>query len=396
MKYIIPLFFLLISNSYADCVEFVLQFDDYSNRKMIAYNDWVAIESSYKTCSTSSDMDSKFQVLKQKRIQTLKNYEKLGIKEEAGISLYEHFNKLGEKSKPVINNITPPSKNNTNCKEVTISNEAVNFSNTRNQDGVGWCYAYASSDLLSYKYNQRLSAISFSSRGRYSLQDQFKDEQKQGADVREAIEEAYKRLKGFCLEKSLKSTDVNFCHFQDIKELLSFLSLAENKELTTCTESDLLSIFPRMNLSAFIFASGAVEKAYLEKLIDEHCTKEKLNVPEPKIKTFIAPYATNPQIKNVIDNEIDKKNPVVWVFDVNKMLGKPGPGDHVGMVMGRKFNPQTNKCEYLIRNSWGKTCEFEKNGNPTRCHTENGRLTGYFYVTEDYLLQNSLGAYYAE
>lgn len=395
--------FVFIGNVFADCLSFDDHFNEYSNRRMIAYNDWQMIEASFNACDTNAELQDQFKTLKDKRLQTLRNYEKLGIKEEAGISLSDHFNRLGESSSKPVKPLVIPSnevkpvitKPAGNCQEITLSNEAVNFSNTRNQDGVGWCYAYAASDLLSFKYNQRLSSISFSSRA-HSLKDQFRDPSKQGADVRIAIEEAYKRLQGFCLESSLRSTDVNFCRFRDISELLSFISQETENQMTSCTESDLKSIFPDINLSMVKNGTSAMERAYLEKLIDEHCRKNKLSKPEPRIKTFIAPYATPEQIKNVIERELLKNNPVIWAFDVHKITGESGPGGHAGMIMGKAFNPQTNKCEYLVRNSWGKSCPFEKNGNPTRCHQQNGRATGYFYVTEEHLLSNATGAYYAE
>lgn len=405
MKFLFYIVFLS-GNVFADCSLFESNYNEYSNRRMIAYSDWQTIENSYLSCSRNTDAQEKFRVLKERRLQTLRNFEKLGIKEEAGISLSEHFSKLGEKSiKPIKPNNPVVTYNNDlktvdypeskNCKEITLSNDAVNFSNTRNQDGIGWCYAYAASDLLSFKYNQRLSSISFSSRT-HSLKDQFSDPRKQGADVREAIEDSYKRLKGFCLESSLKSTDVNFCRFKDINELLTFISLGAHEELSSCSESDIKSIFPDINISMIQNGLSVSERTFLEKLIDEHCRKNKLIRSEPKIKTFIAPYANSEQIKNVIDRELLKNNPVIWAFDVHKITGQSGSGDHAGMVMGKTFNPQTKKCEYLIRNSWGKSCPFEMDGKPSRCHEVNGRQTGYFYVTEEHLLSNSSGAYYAE
>lgn len=405
-KQFISLFFLgtlllPTKSALANCPEFENSFNEYSNRRMVAYNDWQLIEKSYSSCTNvDEEINKKLQILKERRLQTLRNYEKLGIREEGGIALHDHFIKLGQeaKKKPVLpkNDVTPSiSIAPSNCQEITLSNEAVNFSNTRNQDGVGWCYAYASSDLLSYKFNQRLSSISFSARNN-TLKDQLTGVTRQGGDVREAIEQAHRRLQGFCLETSLKSTDVNFCRFRDISELLSFISSITENHLSSCTESDLKSIFPDINLSMIKNGTSVSEKAYLESLIDEHCRKNKLVKPAPRVRSYIAPFSKPEQIKSAIDRELAKKNPVIWAFDVHKITGEEGTGGHASMIMGKAFNPKTNKCEYLVRNSWGKSCDLERGGEPTRCHEINGRLTGYFYVTEEHLLSNSLGAYYVE
>jgi aminopeptidase C len=29
---------------------------------------------------------------------------------------------------------------------------------------------------------------------------------------------------------------------------------------------------------------------------------------------------------------------------------------HASSIIGRRFNEKTNSCEYLLRNSWGKSC----------------------------------------
>lgn len=413
---ILIIFIFFQSNNFA-CEDFNNKASSLINRRIINHDDWKIIEESYRACSNSSDVESLFLELKEKRIQTLKNFSKLGIKEEGGILIEEHLAKIQGRSMPPIKPpekppvkipVTPPAISDQEKKEGLriskkactkideIKNDAVNMDNIRNQDSLGWCYAYVASDLLSYKFNTRLSAISFSSREK-SLKDQMGNKALQGGDVRMAIIDAYDRIRGFCLESSLKSSDYEFCKFKDLSEILNFISWDAGSDINNCIEKDLREIFPNISLSTVRASSEAAKITYLEKLIDQHCQKNKLVRNLPRIRTFLKPHATSEQVVNVIDRELEKRNPVAWAFDSNKLTNENGAGEHAVLVVGREFNESTGRCEYLARNSWGKNCPYDlADPQEGRCHKKDGRYTGYFYVSRDHVLSNSVGAYYVE
>jgi hypothetical protein len=58
------------------------------------------------------------------------------------------------------------------------------------------------------------------------------------------------------------------------------------------------------------------------------------------------------------------------------------PYPHASTVIGRRLNPKTNQCEYLIKNSWGNEC-------PKKSKIEC--IDGNLWVEKD-VLKNSLSA----
>jgi hypothetical protein len=55
--------------------------------------------------------------------------------------------------------------------------------------------------------------------------------------------------------------------------------------------------------------------------------------------------------------------------------------DHAALVIGSRKNPQTGKCQYLVRNSWGTACEYSKDW---QCDTGKGNL----WIDRDTLVNN--------
>ena len=42
----------------------------------------------------------------------------------------------------------------------------------------------------------------------------------------------------------------------------------------------------------------------------------------------------------------------------NSVYYNSGESSHASVITGRRFNPETNKCEYLIKNSYGTGCSL--------------------------------------
>jgi len=68
-----------------------------------------------------------------------------------------------------------------------------------------------------------------------------------------------------------------------------------------------------------------------------------------------------------------------WDKEENKWQVNPEScGKHASLIVGRRFNQETRKCEFLVRNSWGSRCPEsyvtrEEGGYITQCD-ENGQL----------------------
>ncbi|MBC7715127.1 MAG: hypothetical protein H7177_17410 [Rhizobacter sp.] len=61
-----------------------------------------------------------------------------------------------------------------------------------------------------------------------------------------------------------------------------------------------------------------------------------------------------------LDEILSKDEPVSIGYDIDQILKLPedesSPYPHASTVIGRRQNPNTNQCEYLIKNSWGNEC----------------------------------------
>ena len=77
----------------------------------------------------------------------------------------------------------------------------------------------------------------------------------------------------------------------------------------------------------------------------------------------------------------------------------PLVGDHYSLVIGRQWNPQRGRCEYLVKDSFGDDCRQYKSSQ-VRCvcqnPSENGstchRGTGTYWVDEGLLQQMATSA----
>ena len=98
-------------------------------------------------------------------------------------------------------------KRKASCSDVVNLNPPLERDKPRNQDTIGWCYAYAAADLLGHALGKNVSAVSLAA----SLNDKplFRILGiKEGGFIDAAISETMK--KGFCLEKDLPSEDYLF------------------------------------------------------------------------------------------------------------------------------------------------------------------------------------------
>lgn len=95
---------------------------------------------------------------------------------------------------------------------------------------------------------------------------------------------------------------------------------------------------------------------------------------------------------NQVDNVLSKNQPLTLTLNMEKLYNFGGSTIksqpiHAITLVGRKYNPSTGKCEYILRNSWGPECDHRYK---VRC--ENG----YLYVDGDTLKSITSQADYIE
>lgn len=288
------------------------------------------------------------------------------------------------------------------CTDTIIQNDAVNLDNVRNQDTVGWCYAYAASDLVSYRLNKKVSAVSFYDQEYLSIEQDIANRSLTGGEIQDTIYKSHTRLNGFCLEEDLPSSDFKFCTDQKYFHFLdNFIRLSKNKNIVKdlpnnqCLQEGFKQAFPQLkseDIADYNKQFGSFK--FVEYLYQLKCKRTffKEQIPRMRTRTFNLRMFKPDVLIKTIDEQLNAKEIIGIGYDYDKLNGKNVYGPHASVVVGRQFNKATNSCEYLVRNSYGKDCDLREVDGLT-CHKvcEKGacRYTGHFWVSEE-RLKNSI------
>jgi hypothetical protein len=369
--------------------------------------------------------------LKDKRIETLNKYFSLKIYEEGGSDLVNEYAILtgkktnqqypfsevvmfqtNKKTAAKVDNydaIAEASRankiktnQNNKCTDRINQNEAVNIDNVRNQDGVGWCYAYAASDLLSYRLKKKISAVSLYDSGQ-SIKDDVESLDGNGGDISGAITDYLAKNNSLCLEEDLPSSDFSFCTSRNYAEFLRALYRAageNNLSNNQCLEQNLKATFPSANMGMVIsYVNQFGSKNLAEYLMGLQCKKKSFSGYKINpVNKFVGRYKAEDLVKD-IDSLLDKGEIVGFALQYNLMSeNDERTGGHATVIMGRRQNPETGDCEYLIRNSWGKDCT-DPEGSGFTCHKKcdsnnNCRYTGNLWVSQRRIKNSMKGITY--
>ncbi len=273
------------------------------------------------------------------------------------------------------------------------------FGPIRHQGDTEWCFAVAAADLLSFKTGKQFSDLHVAVKYYNEYESDVKDSppyksnyvQDPNYPNRNWTEEvqptyslnrgwAYNALnkalsEGLCLQKDVGVPGNDTFSLKEIERLNYFMK--EVKSLK-CQDHDafltnpsntlvLKRFFPEKNLSDLLGIFRASEKSSLfENLIEKSCNAQKL--PKFEIHQYsVKDYSLardnleRIEIAKRIDDGLDNDNPSLInfsseVFRYNEILHRPM--NHSSNIVGRRFNMEKNRCEYLVRNTYGTNCEY--------------------------------------
>ena len=283
------------------------------------------------------------------------------------------------------------------------------FSTPRNQDTIGWCYAFAASDFLTAEIGTPVSAlhasIIYNSRT-YQSPDRRTDAEnylKSNGTFKEVYESGWSsnavtdiQNNGWvCTEESLPF-DVDRPY--DIKALIDFLEskkhLAESGYYrnTLCHEVS-------QQLEEYALTSDDVNQIVdsmarqnlnetLEVFANKACKDRIQPIPKINVKWVDQNQHTPTQLLEKINNELNNGSPVQLSYQPKYVTTSTGDFYHASMVIGRRWN--NGRCEYNVRNSWGKLCATYKQG--IDCNKEEGS----FWMSEGDLIRSSAGFYHVQ
>ena len=250
--------------------------------------------------------------------------------------------------------------------EDSCSKRPTNLSNLlpphRDQDSIGWCYAFVAADLVSAKLGKDISgfdvALGYESKA-------FKDaivtpgSIGEGGDVSRAIRAGWNV--GYCEEKNIAPPPSGlFYHVGPLmKTLEGVYKKMEGMAVSVC---DLQSSFSHIskNLKIQDFENILKASTYseaLELLRKRACPNRTSINQEFKIEEVFYPN-TNYEAKYVIQDHLLKNRPVGINVDLRSILKEANLEEaaaHAMLVIGQERNEQ-NECVFIVRNSWGKSC----------------------------------------
>lgn len=278
------------------------------------------------------------------------------------------------------------------------------FSSPRSQDSIGWCYGFSAADLLSAELGKPVSAAhasilynkkvqgNFFWRLAYKFQSSEFDEVYEGGFAKKALKLMQKNKK-VCLEEDLPF-DENYSGELErlIKELESLKGYLKSKIRTVKTKcrkvSEFLSENYGLNISVNELYSALVSEnlnIVLDEIAKKQCAGKEVEVPKLKVRKRSMPRMSRfsneshdeaqrrfvkrmTSFFNIIDNKLKDGKPVEVSYNVKHVTNFKGL--HSSVVTGRRWH--NGRCEFKVRNSWGRSCYSYDNSEISQCDREEG------------------------
>ncbi|MCE3012322.1 MAG: hypothetical protein LW878_04580 [Proteobacteria bacterium] len=258
----------------------------------------------------------------------------------------------------------------------------------RNQDGMGWCYAFPAADLLSevinapasaayvsYNYNQS-ATWDFSWIWRYTGVPQNALQVEEGGYTREAIRQTEKG--GICLESALPSESQHTIHAHDalkqaMQDLIELRKMIEEKKLSRpqfvdCVDcnkkiqsnSSLQNFFPNLKAGELYDVIQANSSSSINTMIhslsEKFCMASKKPFPgHRKVKLHRRGFNGDQKTFALIDDLLKQKKPVAFSTPLG-LIDDTREGQHAMTIIARQ--KRGGQCKYLVRNSWGRGCSY--------------------------------------
>lgn len=294
-----------------------------------------------------------------------------------------------------VREINPMIKNNPALR--------AHFQKPRDQDSVGWCYAFTSADLMSAELGVPVSGMHISTIYNHhilntpSLQKEVDDDRMRNpagysfTDVYEsgrvqiAIQETISKGR-VCTEKGLPFDQSHSNQVHDLvralEELKPQVLMSNMDRASVCREiSNIVSPFVVSAQNMTLMADSLIKDNLNQTMrifADSACKEWVDNLPNMEVRIGRKSAGLEAFMKEVNFNIVKGRLQTVD-YDVKPFTDTEG--FHSSIILGRRWN--NGRCEYNIRNSWGKSCASYVEG--IECNREQGT----FWVSDEQLFQAS-------
>ena len=274
-----------------------------------------------------------------------------------------------------------------NCSPVDLRSK---MGPIRNQDGVGWCYSFAAADMLTFKNggSPRVSAADLAAQY-IDVSPQYQSRTNNmwlshknlnGGHIYSALQLAEKN--GTCDETKIPS-EINggpqiAQAYRDLYASAYYRNDPKHKSLCAAQASKYRKFFPATSPTE-ILAVLNTEPPWrvVHKLFGMNCQQRR----PAGISPGEIGLARKPDIGKVLNQELEQGQPVGIGYNIELITARKnannGFGMHGSTIVGRKFDAKTGNCQYLLRNTWGRSCDGYRGW---KCEA------GHLWVNEDALL----------
>ena len=292
----------------------------------------------------------------------------------------------------------------------------------RDQTDVGWCYAHAAADVISFSQGQSVSAVDLAllfNRYKNILRTREGEEELDltmidGCDpsVDRCFNEggagfyalALATNEGVCLDHALPSTSREGREYSEIliniEEIEEFVGQALTQEEAITHASSLCSselgnfisdAFPLALVSdvAEILQEDEIQNGFFE-LANKSCRDSRIEVPG---EVLVASRQNEGASRSVelIHEQLSSNNIAGIGYNpdlfsnVESAITSAG---HESTVVGRRWNETMQSCQFLVRNTMGDSCDGY--------HSHVNCEAGHYWANENALLENIGQVYYLQ
>jgi hypothetical protein len=248
--------------------------------------------------------------------------------------------------------------------------EDIRTNGPRDQGEIGWCYAFSTADLLSYQLGKSISAadiaITYNDKLKNNLlkvlgrkESEFEFSRTDSVKV---VVEKLKLAGGACLESKFKSEDNSN---SDLISRLEEIDKIKRKKISPSDSScvsDVRKAFPEIDAKDLVsIAENSTKADFIRKLRSHQC-EPRLSLKDVEVVMTRSSFgkADKTAIFKQLDEHLNSGKVMSILYNLNLLNNKDARkiNGHVSTVVGRRYNPQQGECEYLIRNTWGRSCEY--------------------------------------
>lgn len=257
----------------------------------------------------------------------------------------------------------------------------------RNQGAMGWCSPFSMADFISYYTGRKISALGVAInwshryqgeivRMRRRLNDEVPALQPAGISNQAALYEGV-RNRFQCLESDLPSDDNRPGQLR--ASLEAVINLKRQYDRTgQCSPPGIRTIqqvFPRLQGPQIlrILDHSQIQDLH-QNLQSSNCRNNNISLPRWRLQTSTQ--------WTKVDEKLNSGWPLIVSYNANVLrnpANREGRVNHASLIVGRRM--RGGKCEYLVRNSWGRSCGYYHPTLPCE--------QGHVWIPRDSLQRNS-------